>query len=120
MLLKKLAALGVVVTLVGCSSRIVKESVYWDGERTYKVRDNKAVNGTVIKDMGSGYTEYFTYKRGKLINYKKVDRQERLVEEENYNKMGYIVSKKEYDEGGEFLRKISYDEYGREIEPEKL
>ena len=89
MVSKKLITLGIIFALAGCSNQIVKEPVYTDRGTAYRVTNNKPVTGVVTSKTGPGM-EYLTYKKGKISNKKKVNREGILIREVNYDSMGLL------------------------------
>ena len=89
---KKYAMVGIILILCGCSAQIIKEPTYEKNKITYTVTENKPVNGIVEIERNRG-NEYFTYKKGKLINFKKIDSSGQLIEEINYDSMSLFHGK---------------------------
>lgn len=93
MKLKKIVIAIIALTVLGCSNnQIVKNGVYTTENITYNVLTNKPVNGVVVKEF-NGYKEYYTYKKGKLKNYKSVDQNDSLIVEKSYDSMGLLNGK---------------------------
>ena len=93
MKLKKILITVATLTILGCSSnQIVKDDIYTTQNITYNILTDKPVNGIVAKES-NGYKEYYTYKKGKLENYKSVDRSGNLIVEKGYDSMGLLNGK---------------------------
>lgn len=93
MILKKLIILGIIFILAGCSNKIIKDPVYTKNNITYRITDNKPVNGIISREYGDTI-KYFTYRKGKLVNYKNTsDPEGRIIEERNYDSMGLLHGK---------------------------
>ena len=87
MFLKQVKLLGIILVFAGCTNQMEKGPVYRNDGIVYNVVNNKPVNGIVKREVG-GIKEFSTYQKGILKNLKKIDWEETLIEEINYDDMG--------------------------------
>lgn len=87
--MKKTVIIGLTSILLGCSNGIIDEGIYVDEGMAYRVRDERSFTGVVKNERGQS-REYLSYRKGRLINKKVVDRDATLIKERSYDSMGLL------------------------------
>lgn len=85
--MKKILLMGIIVVASGCTDELVKDPIYNKNGTAYMVTTNKPVNG-IVENQKYRDKEYLIYKKGKVLNLKKIDSKGNLIEEINYDTMG--------------------------------